>query len=92
MTFHILITTVVGFYMASGIDFQWVLLGWTTLGTGLLALGPVPDLLPLLGNLRLLLGLQRGIKAAPIGGLMVREAGAFIGQRDRHVTLPKSSS
>ena len=37
MTAHILITTVAGFYMASPLDFQWALLGWTILGTGLLA-------------------------------------------------------
>jgi protoheme IX farnesyltransferase len=37
MTSHILITTVIGFYMASGVEFQWALLGWTVLGTGLLA-------------------------------------------------------
>jgi protoheme IX farnesyltransferase len=37
MTSHILITTVVGFYMASSVYFQWTLLGWTLLGTGLLA-------------------------------------------------------
>jgi protoheme IX farnesyltransferase len=37
MTSHILITTVVGFYMASPLEFQWALLGWTLLGTGLLA-------------------------------------------------------
>jgi protoheme IX farnesyltransferase len=38
MTSHILITTVVGFYMASPLEFQWALLGWTLLGTGLLAI------------------------------------------------------
>jgi protoheme IX farnesyltransferase len=38
MTFHILITTVVGFYLASPPDFDWNLLGWTLLGTGLLAM------------------------------------------------------
>ena len=38
MTFHILITTVVGFYLASPPEFSWVLLGWTLLGTGLLAM------------------------------------------------------
>jgi protoheme IX farnesyltransferase len=38
MTAHILITTVVGFYMASTLDFHWALLGWTLLGTGLLAI------------------------------------------------------
>ncbi len=37
MTLHILITTVVGFYMGSGLDFQWALLFWTLAGTGLLA-------------------------------------------------------
>jgi protoheme IX farnesyltransferase len=37
MTFHILITTVVGFYLASPPEFEWALLGWTWLGTGLLA-------------------------------------------------------
>jgi protoheme IX farnesyltransferase len=37
MTAHILTTTVAGFYMASPLDFQWALLGWTILGTGLLA-------------------------------------------------------
>lgn len=37
MTFHILTTTVAGFYMASGETFDWALLGWTWLGTGLLA-------------------------------------------------------
>ncbi len=37
MTFHILTTTVAGFYMASGDVFDWALLGWTWLGTGLLA-------------------------------------------------------
>jgi heme o synthase len=37
MTFHILITTVVGFYLASPPEFEWTLLGWTWLGTGLLA-------------------------------------------------------
>jgi protoheme IX farnesyltransferase len=37
MTSHILITTVAGFYMASPIYFEWALLGWTILGTGLLA-------------------------------------------------------
>lgn len=37
MTFHILITTVVGFYLASPLEFDWVLLGWTWFGTGLLA-------------------------------------------------------
>jgi protoheme IX farnesyltransferase len=37
MTSHILITTVVGFYMASPVEFQWGLLLWTLLGTGLLA-------------------------------------------------------
>ena len=37
MTFHILTTTVAGFYMASSEMFDWVLLGWTWLGTGLLA-------------------------------------------------------
>ena len=37
MTAHILTTTVAGFYMASSIYFQWGLLGWTVLGTGLLA-------------------------------------------------------
>jgi len=38
MTAHILITTVVGFYLASGAEFDWNLLGWTLLGTGLLAM------------------------------------------------------
>lgn len=38
MTAHILITTVVGFYLASPPEFNWVLLGWTLLGTGLLAM------------------------------------------------------
>jgi len=37
MTSHILITTVIGFYIASTSDFQWIKLGWTLLGTGLLA-------------------------------------------------------
>lgn len=37
MTSHILITTVVGFYLASPPEFDWILLGWTLLGTGLLA-------------------------------------------------------
>jgi protoheme IX farnesyltransferase len=37
MTFHILITTVVGFYMASPPVIAWDVLGWTLLGTGLLA-------------------------------------------------------
>lgn len=38
MTLHILITTVVGFYLASPPEFSWGLLGWTLLGTGLLAM------------------------------------------------------
>jgi protoheme IX farnesyltransferase len=38
MTFHILITTVAGFYIASPSVFDWGLLGWTLLGTGLLAM------------------------------------------------------
>lgn len=38
MTLHILITTVVGFYLASPPEFSWILLGWTLLGTGLLAM------------------------------------------------------
>ncbi len=37
MTLHILITTVVGFYMASPPEIAWGVLGWTLLGTGLLA-------------------------------------------------------
>lgn len=37
MTSHILITTVVGFYIASPVEFDWIKLGWTLLGTGLLA-------------------------------------------------------
>jgi len=40
MTFHILITTLIGFYIASpvAIDLDWLqLLAWTLLGTGLLA-------------------------------------------------------
>jgi protoheme IX farnesyltransferase len=37
MTFHILTTTIAGFYMASSDQFDWVLLGWTWLGTGMLA-------------------------------------------------------
>jgi protoheme IX farnesyltransferase len=37
MTFHILITTVAGFYMASPPEIAWDVLGWTLLGTGLLA-------------------------------------------------------
>lgn len=38
MTSHILITTVAGFYLASPPEFDWALLGWTLLGTGLLAM------------------------------------------------------
>ena len=38
MTSHILITTVIGFYIASPVEFDWVKLGWTLLGTGLLAI------------------------------------------------------
>jgi protoheme IX farnesyltransferase len=37
MVLNILLTTVVGFYMASAVEFQWARLGWTLLGTGLLA-------------------------------------------------------
>ncbi|HEX2612596.1 MAG TPA: heme o synthase [Fibrobacteria bacterium] len=37
MTLHILVTTVVGFYMASPPEIAWDVLGWTLLGTGLLA-------------------------------------------------------
>ena len=37
MTSHILITTLIGFYLASTPDFNWIKLGWTLLGTGLLA-------------------------------------------------------
>ncbi len=37
MTLHILITTVVGFYVASPPVIAWGVLGWTLLGTGLLA-------------------------------------------------------
>ncbi len=37
MTFHILITTLIGFYLASPEPFNWAKLGWTLLGTGLLA-------------------------------------------------------
>jgi heme o synthase len=37
MIFHILITTAVGFYLASPIEPDWVLMMWTLLGTGMLA-------------------------------------------------------
>lgn len=37
MTLHILTTTVAGFYMASPPEIAWDVLGWTLLGTGLLA-------------------------------------------------------
>ncbi len=37
MTFHILITTLIGFYIASPADLDWFRLAWTLLGTGLLA-------------------------------------------------------
>lgn len=38
MTAHILITTVVGFYLASPPEFNWLGLWWTLVGTGLLAM------------------------------------------------------
>lgn len=38
MTAHILITTVVGYYLASPPEFNWLGLGWTLAGTGLLAM------------------------------------------------------
>lgn len=37
MTLHILITTLIGFYIGSGPDPDWGALGWTLLGTGLMA-------------------------------------------------------
>ena len=38
MTLHILITTLIGFYIGSGPDPDWAGLGWTLLGTGLMAI------------------------------------------------------
>ena len=37
MTFHILITVFIGFYMASPQEISWGILAWTLLGSGLLA-------------------------------------------------------